>query len=326
MSQALVPPVAEMSQPPPAAPRVDLEELDRLGVTVVRQLLPPALTAALRAATDQLLQESEQEAASVSAEGSEAAPPRTVHDLRDMRLYSGSQRSVLAAAVAEPRSLGVAQLTHRCEEGELQLIEQVLIKTDPSTPVQGHGPTNWHLDWVFLREHADAVPRETYFHMVTYLSDVRPGQAAFTIVPGSHHKTYAAAAKLSSIEGLEQWGGELGQAGGPFAALKDDPVGVAGIDTSAAIEITASEGDCVIFNPMCLHSGSTNSTVDPRYVYFQSYFSRSATYLAAGLKGGYQQGEAKAQAAEALAQALPAELRHLLDSRRAPPPQQQPRL
>ena len=90
-----------------------------------------------------------------------------------------------------------------------------------------------------------------------------------------------------------------------------------------AIEITASEGDCVIFNPMCLHSGSSNSTDDPRYVYFQSYFTRTAGYLAAGLKGGYQEGEAEAEAMEHLAGALPEELLYLLDSRRAGRPQPQ---
>ena len=88
--------------------------------------------------------------------------------------------------------------------------------------------------------------------MVTMLSTVLPGGAAFTIVPRSHHATYAAAARICSLSDLEHYSGELGQAGGPFEALKADPVAVAGIDVSKAVEVPMAEGDCVVFNPMCL--------------------------------------------------------------------------
>ena len=64
-------------------------------------------------------------------------------------------------------------------------------------------------------------------------------------------------------------------------------------------------------NPMCLHSGSTNRTANPRYAYFQSYCTHSAEYLKEGLKGYHADGM------DALATALPEELRFLLDSRRA---------
>ena len=92
--------------------------------------------------------------------------------------------------------------------------------------------------------------------MVTMLSTVLPGGAAFTIVPRSHHATYAAAARICSLSDLEHYSGELGQAGGPFEALKADPVAVAGIDVSKAVEVPMAEGDCVVFNPMCLVSTS----------------------------------------------------------------------
>ena len=103
------------------------------------------------------------------------------------------------------------------------------------------------------REHYDAIPRETYFHMVTYLCDVAPGQAALTILPGSHHRTYAAAAELCSHEELQQYSGQLGQSGGPFEVLKQDPVRVAGLDPTHSVEVIGSEGDCVIceqFEPL----------------------------------------------------------------------------
>ena len=167
-----------------------------------------------------------------------------------LELYGGNQVDVLASAIAESDSLRVARQLSKCneEEQQLQLIEQVLIKTDPSSP-EHHGPHSFHLDWIFLREHYDAVPRQTYFHMVTYLCDVAPGQAAFTILPGSHHKTYAAASQLCSHAELQRYRGKLGQSGGPFAALKQDPVKVAGLDPSSAVEVTGSEGDCVICKP-----------------------------------------------------------------------------
>eukprot|EP01046_Picozoa_sp_COSAG06_P063862 COSAG06_NODE_15012_length_1105_cov_1.638171_2_plen_81_part_01 len=60
-------------------------------------------------------------------------------------------------------------------------------------------------------------------------------------------------------------------------------------------------------NPMCLHSGSTNRTTNPRYAYFQSYCTHSAEYLKEGLKGYHADGM------DALATALPEELRFLLD-------------
>jgi hypothetical protein len=68
---------------------------------------------------------------------------------------------------------------------------------------------------------------------------------------------------------------------------------------------------------MCLHSGSTNRTISPRYVYFQSYCTRDADYLLSGLKGGYMNGSEEAAAMESLACALPRRLHFLLDSRRA---------
>lgn len=223
--------------------QVDLEELDQRGYTVARQLLPRSLTAALRQCTDELL------AARQAAAGDGAASAGPVSDFRNLALYGGEQVAVLADALAEHRSLSVAAQLSRCGDDsakqQLQLIEQVLIKTDPSSAEQ-HGPTSWHLDWIFLREHYDATPRQTYFHMVTYLCDVAAGQASFTIVPGSHHKTFAAAARLCSLDELQHYSGKLGQGGGPFAALKDDPIELAGIDISAAVEVTGSEGDCVI--------------------------------------------------------------------------------
>ena len=61
------------------------------------------------------------------------------------------------------------------------------------------------------------------------------------------------------------------------------------------------------------HSASTNTSVHPRYVYFQSYYTRDSAYLRAGLAGGYMQGDAEATAARALRGLLPEGRRYLLD-------------
>ena len=280
-----------------AYPTVNLEELDRLGFTVVRGLLPRTLTGALRqcmylptsiphpaslprdttflgsfnrfiashrvsclvprevlvgAGTDRLLEERARH-----SKGGKV--PGATQSLRNLALYGGEQVNVMASAIAESESLRVARQLSKCNEirGEqqLQLIEQVLIRTDPSA-AERHGPTNFHLDWIFLREHYDAVPRQTYFHMVTYLCDVAAGQAAFTILPGSHHQTYAAASHLCSYAELQLYTGKLGQSGGPFAELKKDPVKVAGLDPSTAVEVTGLEGDCVICEFVCFCPGA----------------------------------------------------------------------
>eukprot|EP01043_Picozoa_sp_COSAG02_P017943 COSAG02_NODE_825_length_16730_cov_58.738260_7_plen_218_part_00 len=200
------------------------------------------------AGTDVLLERRTKLARQREDAGGEAPRPTgPTHDLRNLALYGGDHVDILASAIVESDSLRVAHQLSKCneEERQLQLIEQVLIKTDPSSP-ERHGPHSFHLDWIFLREHYDAVPRQTYFHMVTYLCDVVAGQAAFTILPGSHHKTYAVASQLCSHAELQRYHGKLGQSGGPFAALKQDPVKVAGLDPSCAVEVTGSEGDCVI--------------------------------------------------------------------------------
>ena len=54
------------------------------------------------------------------------------------------------------------------------------------------------------------------------------------IVPGSHHRTYGASAKMKTDEEL--------------AALRGNPVEVADVDVSKGIEICPNEGDLLVFN------------------------------------------------------------------------------
>ncbi|MDP6052322.1 MAG: phytanoyl-CoA dioxygenase family protein [Candidatus Latescibacteria bacterium] len=158
---------------------------------------------------------------------------------------------------------------------ELKLLEQVLIRSDPRPPP--YGALGWHVDFAFFPRQYEAVPRQTYFHMVHCLNTVPRGGAAFMIVPGSHHRTYGASLKMDTVYEL--------------AALRGNPVEVADVDVSKGIEICPNEGDLLIFNPMTLHSASGNATDKPRYAYFASFFDVSATELSQSLNDtGYHKG------------------------------------
>lgn len=199
--------------------------------------------------------------------------------------------AIMAEILARPQLIELA--TQLLRANDLRLLEQVLIRTDPMAdppPVAG-----WHLDKVFLSRHYNATPRQTYYHMVHCLNTVAPGSGAFTIVPGSHKLTFAAADKI----GVED---ELAQLG-------PNAIEQAGIDLSKAIEVTAKAGDLLVFNPMALHSASSNGGTEPRYVYFASFCDTSAEYLAKDLKKiDYRPGFP-----DSLRDNLPDELKSLLE-------------
>jgi len=199
--------------------------------------------------------------------------------------------AIMAEILARPQLIELA--TQLLKANELRLLEQVLIRTDPMAdppPVAG-----WHLDKVFLSRHYIATPRQTYFHMVHCLNTVAPGSGAFTIVPGSHKLTFAAADKIGSEDGL--------------AELGTNPIELAGVDISKAIEVNANAGDLLVFNPMALHSASANGGSEPRYVYFASFMDISAQYLANDLK----KIDYRPNFPDSLRDNLPEELKYLLE-------------
>ena len=218
-------------------------QLEASGYTVVPRFLDRSLTGRLRQHIDSLLAERK---------------PDGRTDLRHP--ISGE---ILAEALFETELIPLA--ASLLFSKDLRLLEQVLIRTDPAAPGAARGPNGWHVDMAFHPDEYNARPRRTYFHHVHALSTVEPGGGAFTIVPGSHHKTYAATAGLLGEGELEQF--------------KKDPAGVAKVDLSEAIEVCPEDGDLLIFNPMCLHSASTNTRSTPRYVYFASFMDASAAYL-----------------------------------------------
>jgi ectoine hydroxylase-related dioxygenase (phytanoyl-CoA dioxygenase family) len=211
-------------------------ELARDGYTIVRSFLDRELTAALRAHTDALLARADQ--------GSCA-----VRDLRHPipgRIMGEALRPELIAFAAE-----------LLRSRDLRLLEQVLIRTDPSPGPAG--AQHWHIDMAFTPANRWAAPRQTYYHHVHALSTVTPGAGAFMIVPGSHLRAYAVAEQRPE--------------------LLADPLAVAGIDAAEAIEVCPSEGDLLIFDPMSVHSASRNVSRTPRYVYFASFLDPSAEHL-----------------------------------------------
>lgn len=228
----------------------NLEQLEREGYTVFPQFLDGHTAARIREHMDSLL------------------PPVAAPGLDDVPRINTLRHPIPGPIMAEILSPRLVELAGRLlHSSDLRLLEQVLIRTDPQAV---RVPVNqWHVDMAFLPRHYQSQPRQTYFHMVHCLNTVAPGGGAFTIVPGSHHQTFAAAAKLGSENRL--------------AELKTAPIEMAGIDVSQAIEVCAEEGDLLVFNPMALHASSVNTTPQPRYVYFASFHDTSARYLKAEL-------------------------------------------
>lgn len=231
---------------------LDLDQLEQQGYTLVRNFLDRQTTLKIRRHIDSLL------------------PPIDAPHQDSKRWVNTLRHPIPGAIMAElVNNSALFALVHQTlQSQQLRLLEQVLIRSDPQPPP--HGPRGWHIDYAFFPRQYKAIPRQTYFHMVHCLNTVAPGGAAFMIVPASHHLTYAASAKMQTVEELSQ--------------LKSDPVEVAGIDINMGIEICANEGDLLVFNPMALHSGSGNATNQPRYVYFASFFDTAATELSNGLR------------------------------------------
>lgn len=226
-----------------------LEQLDNQGYSVVPGFLDAQHTEAIRTQIDRL---------APPIASAELPEVRRVHDLRHP--LSGA----VMAQIITPALLELAQAILKTRQlADLRLLEQVLIRTDPKPPP--HGPTGWHIDWTFFPDEYQATPRQTYYHMVQACSTVEPGGGAFMVVPGSHHRTYAVTSKLTDEAEL--------------AEFKRNPMQAAGVDVDEGIEICATEGDLIVFNPMCIHSASGNARSQPRYVYFASFFDVSARRL-----------------------------------------------
>jgi len=222
-------------------------QLEEEGYTVIPAFLDTETTAHIRQHIDSLLPP-------VAPRDDKSA--KRLHTLRHP-----IPGEIMAIILANPALIALAGQLLEAEE--LRLLEQVLIRTDPAD--QEPGARGWHIDMPFFPAHYEATPRQTYYHMVHALNPVAPHSGAFTIVPGSHKKTYAATAQMTTEDELKEF--------------KSHVIERSGVDISNAIEVLPEDGDLLVFNPMALHSASANVGKSPRYVYFASFFDTSADYL-----------------------------------------------
>jgi len=184
---------------------------------------------------------------------------------------------VLGEVASSPAMLELQQqLLRPGDMSELKLMQQLLIRSDPhpsrSDPGAGDGAQGWHVrtahqhpatpppsqpttlappdltapaaqqDMSFLPEHYTAVPRQCFYHTVTYLNTVDTGNAALMVVPGSAELSRSIVATLSEAE-LEQL---RGPQYGAVLAQKVRPH----IDTSQGVELLMEEGDTVVLDCM----------------------------------------------------------------------------
>lgn len=224
----------------------NLAQLDEEGYTVIPAFLDPATTARLRAHMDNLLP---------------PIDPPQMHAHPVARVLRHPMPGAIMAEVLSQRLITLAQ--ELLGSTRLRLLEQVLIRTDPSFTKPG--AYGWHVDQTFHPSQYFTRPRLTYYHMVHALNTVPPGGGAFTIVPGSHRRNYERTANLTTVAELKSFHQRV--------------TSIAADELGTGIEVLARDGDLLIFNPMALHSASNNSTLTSRYVYFASFADEAADYL-----------------------------------------------
>ena len=94
----------------------------------------------------------------------------------------------------------------------------------------------------FLQEHYAAVPRQCFYHTITYLNQVAAGNAALMVVPGSAELSRSIIASLSEAEHDQLRGSQYRE----VLAEKVHPH----IDTSQGVELLMEEGDTVVLDCM----------------------------------------------------------------------------
>ena len=179
---------------------LDFDQLEYEGYTVVHGFMDRARTQRIRDHMDSLLP---------PIGASREDPKRWHHVLRHP-----IPGAIMAELLNDPALLALAARSLKAHE--LRLLEQVLIRSDPRPPPQV--PLGWHIDFAFFPRQYQALPRQTYFHMVHCLNTVAPGGAAFMVVPGSHQLTYAISAQMETAEELSRPAGL--QPDGPAFCLR----------------------------------------------------------------------------------------------------------
>jgi ectoine hydroxylase-related dioxygenase (phytanoyl-CoA dioxygenase family) len=234
-------------------------EVEERGYTVVPGAIPPELCVRAVAHMDALL-----------------APPAPEGGGSD-----GCGHPIPGAIMAElctaPAVLAMGSALCGAPVGELRLLEQVLIRTDPQspqtladTPAPEMAARGWHCDQIFPPSAFHGRPRQNYFQMFAVFADVLPGAACMCVVPFSHRKALAAA---EAHAGVNKKFASSDEERALTKKVVADPIASAyGIDTRDGIELPASAGFIVIFCPFTLHTGSANRGAQSRYVCVQSFY------------------------------------------------------
>ena len=201
------------------------------------------------------------------------------------------------AGLVEPY-IKINQQLLRCTDEEakdLKLMQQFFRRTDlgpeprHGSTTAGERPRGWHMDQAFLPRHYDSRPREMFYHTILALHDVGKDCAPFFGARNSFRK----AMELSRSIPPEQWD-ELVPAAdmtrtflGGYLHRMAEERGEKILDPLDYEEVHWNEGDLVILDPMCTHSGSSNGGgVPARYALFTAMFHPAAVGTTlAGLKG-----------------------------------------
>ena len=230
-----------------------LDELEEEGFTLLPGLIDRETTTEVRHFIDRTILDGHRKQ---PERGSKTYHHRICHPIEDRIVVRlASDRTVLDLAA---RSLHADNLRLR------QQMFMLTVRGDRPPPAS---PDGWHTDTVFLPEEWNDTPRKAFVQLFYYCSAVRPGGAATMVVPGSHKLTLAAAGKANMQTEEERW------------AFGRDIIAASGVDMSKAIEVCCEEGDVALFSPMLLHSGSSNVTDQPRYVFHCSFHDASATRI-----------------------------------------------
>lgn len=147
---------------------------------------------------------------------------------------------------------------------DLKLAQQLTIRTDPSPPP--HRTNGWHMDF-----HVVFPFTTPFFHCLTALAPVAPGQAAFTVLPGSDTRARQWLAGLDDAT-IERMKHDLVFREAQSAAF------VQAQDTSAAQEVIMGEGDVCVFSLLLVHSASSSSSNLPRHAMFTTFWDAAGGY------------------------------------------------
>lgn len=259
---------------------VNAKELRVQGFTVVRGFCDRASCRAAREAIDAYLGTASAERVPVPKEelghngGSGGFTHVVSHPnpiLSSMAHYLPQLASVHAASLAsEPE--------HMCLNG------QHFIRTDPSDVAPG--AKNWHVDNCFLPRHEAATPRRVYTRSILALNKIEKGGAAVMFLPSGVAAARNVVARMVAEQGEDAYDPRdwlpplqrelIVQDNDPNGSGRGKVLAVRSAGLQPPVECLMDEGDLVIFDAMSLHTASSCSNGNARYVLTSSFHDARA--------------------------------------------------